>query len=219
MGLGSIVTAIWQSEESKKIKEQNGERPQYEIPDEYKNILTDAQLQASEGLPAAQKQQYIENVVRGQQGAIQGIASRKGGLQGLGALEQRGQDAYKQLLAGDVAARQNNRGQLNNARQLYGQGQEKQFLLNKLYPWQQNDALRQSYSDAAFENFNTGITDIKNTVLGAVSGGGGNTGQVNTSSPSGMSGGANSIGGAIGGGNNQGQQGDYDFGNFDYNWG
>lgn len=183
MGLGSIITAIWQSEEAKKLKKENGARPDYEIPAEYKNILTDAQLAAAEGLPAAQKQAFVENVVRGQSAALQGIASRKGGLTGLVDVNQQGNDAYKQLLGADAAARQQNKQQLNSARQLYGQGQEKQFLLNELYPWMQNDAYQKELTGAAFENFTTGITDIKNTVMGAMSPQGGNTGNPNTATP------------------------------------
>lgn len=173
MGVAEIITSIWQSEEARKINEANGERPEYKIPEEYLNILTDAQLAASEGMPAAQKQQYIENVVRGQSQAMQGVSSRKGGLTGLVDLNQQGDDAYKSLLSMDANARQANRGVLNNARQLYGGEQKEEFMLNKLYPWMQNDSYAKELTGAAFQNFSTGVSDIKNTVLGMVSPSGG----------------------------------------------
>lgn len=173
MGVAEIITAIWQSEESKKINEANGERPEYVVPEEYKNILTDAQLQAAEGLPAAQKQQYIENVVRGQSQAMQGVSSRKGGLTGLVDLNQQGDDAYKSLLSMDANARAQNRGALANARQLVGNSQETAFFTNELNPWKENDSYAKQLTGAAFQNFSTGVSDIKNTVLGMFSPSGG----------------------------------------------
>ena len=173
MGLSELIVSIAQSEEAKALKESMGERPEYKIPEEYLNILTDAQLQAAEGMPAAQKQQYIENVVRGQSQALQGVSSRKGGLTGLVDLSQQGDDAYKSLLSADANARAANRGVLSNARQLVGNSQETAFFTNELNPWLSDDAYQKALKGAAYTNFATGISDIKNTVLGMVSPGGG----------------------------------------------
>lgn len=169
MGLSELIISIAQSEEAKDLKAKMGERPKYEIPEEYKALLSDAQLAAAEGLPEAQKENYVKNVLRSQEGTLQGISSRRGGLTGLAAVNQQGQDAYDKLLAADTSARMANRGAYRNALGMYGGEQEKKFLLNDLYPWMQDDAYQKQLKGAAYQNFATGISDIKNTVLGMVS--------------------------------------------------
>lgn len=172
MGLSELIVSIAQSEEAKKLKEEMGAMPEYEVPEEYLSILTDAQLAASEGLPAAQKQQYIENIVRAQDSSMQGISSRKGGLQGLTYLNQQADDAYKSLLSMDANARAQNRGVLANARQLVGNSQETKNMID-INNWKDKDNYQKQLKGAAYTNFATGISDIKNTVLGMVSPGGG----------------------------------------------
>jgi len=129
-------------------------------------------------MPAAQKQQYIENIVRGQSQGLSGVSSRKGGLAGLSYLNQQADDAYKSLLSMDANARAQNRGALANARQLVGNSQETAFFTNELNPWLSNDAYAKELTGAAFQNFSTGVSDIKNTVLGMFSPSGQDTPQV-----------------------------------------
>ena len=53
------------------------DRPNYEIPQEILDSLTDAQIQALRGMPAEQKQQYVDNVMRSQQASLDAMGDRK----------------------------------------------------------------------------------------------------------------------------------------------
>ena len=83
-------------------------RPEYEIPPEIAQNMSAAELQALEGLPAEQKQQYIENIQRGSNEARGAATDRGLGVAGAVGIFQQQSDAYRNLLGMDAQARQQN---------------------------------------------------------------------------------------------------------------
>ena len=94
IGLGQAISGWAQK---KKLT-----RPEYQIPEEIEQNMTEAELMSYYGMPDAQKAEYMQNIQRSTQGALRGIASRKGGLGAVAAAQQTQQDAYMNLLSADV---------------------------------------------------------------------------------------------------------------------
>lgn len=156
-GLGLAVSGaeyLWNKREQKK---DEANRPKYQIPPEVAAGLTESERQALEGLPEAQKQQYVTNLQRGTAYGLSQIGSRKGGLAGLGTLNEQQNQGYANLLSQDSAARyqkqQNVFGQLQNVADYKGQS----FQLNQLNPYYEGIARRNANRGALMQNVNNNL--------------------------------------------------------------
>ena len=56
-------TGIYQAVRGNQLR-NSMDMPTYEIPQEILDSLTDAQIQALRGMPAEQKQQYLNNIMK-----------------------------------------------------------------------------------------------------------------------------------------------------------
>jgi len=146
-----------------KLAKQN-KREDYEIPEEAKQNLSQAQLNALEGLPAEQKAEYIQNTQRQQNFGLNALGDRKAGLAGLATLTQQGNDANKSLLSMDAAARQQNQQGLMDARTQMAGFKDKQFELNKLLPFQANAQAAQGLKGAGLQNISGALGSVTNTL-------------------------------------------------------
>lgn len=144
--------AVYQYHKGRKMQKGNV-RPTYNIPEEITANLTDAQRMALEGLPAEQKQQFINNIQRSQNFGLSALSDRKAGLSGLGSLVQNTTDAYSNLLTQDAAARMQNQQSLMNARGQMAQYKDQAFELNKLNPYYEKEAAAQALMGAGMQNF------------------------------------------------------------------
>lgn len=113
----------------------NNQRPTYEIPQEVKDNLNQAQLQALEGLPEAQRKMFVENIQRSKANAVASLQDRRSGLVGLTGLAQTETDAYRNLLSQDVAARQANQAKLMEQNQVMANYKDKAFEANQMEPY------------------------------------------------------------------------------------
>lgn len=129
-------------------------RPQYQVPNEVQQNLTAAQQDALQGLPEEQKQMYLSNIARGQASSLNQIGSRNGGLAGVAAVNQNGNDAYGNLLSMDSAARQQNKQQLYNQRQNVADYKDQAFQFNKVNPYYEGIAQRNANTNELFQNLN-----------------------------------------------------------------
>ncbi len=127
-------------------------RPQYKIPEEITQGLALANQRGQQGLPEAQKQEYLSNLQRGQAYSIGQAGSRKAGLQGIGTLNENQNTGYANLLSQDSAAR------MANQKEIYGQLQnvanykDQAFQLNQVNPYYENIAKRDANRGALFQN-------------------------------------------------------------------
>ncbi len=175
VGLGlSGVEYLWNKHAQAK---DEANRPVYNIPPEVQQGLALADQQAAQGLPAAQKEQYITNLQRGTAYGLSQIGSRKGGLAGLGTLNEQQNQGYANLLSQDSAARmqkqQNVFGQLQNVANYKDQA----FQINKENPFYEKMARDQANRGSFMQNVNkysqAGIASLGSQ---SSSGGGGQPG-------------------------------------------
>jgi len=138
-------------------------RPEYEIPPEIAQNMSAAQLQALEGLPAEQKQQYVENIQRGTQQAMGSLTDRGLGVAGAAGIFQQQSDAYRNLLGMDVQARQQAQGNLADARLTMAGYREKQQQINEFQPYQQDYLAAQAQMGAGMQNIGLGFGATINT--------------------------------------------------------
>ncbi len=108
--IGAATSAYGAYRGSQQKKE--GERalgklvaPTYEIPEEIRQNLSDAEAMEVEGLTAAEKKSFVQNIERSQQSALKAQADRKGGLLGIQGTMAAEADAYSSLTSMDAAAR------------------------------------------------------------------------------------------------------------------
>jgi hypothetical protein len=167
--IGSLAQGLFGSTQYKRGKKMLAglERPTYEIPSEIKQNLTQAQLQALEGLPAEQKQSFVENIQRAMTSGQQALTERGLGVAGASGLVQQQIDAYKGLMGQDVAARQANLENLASARGTMASFKERAFDINQMQPFLQQQEQAQQMMGAGQQN-----------IGGAISGGLGNIGSM-----------------------------------------
>lgn len=131
--------------------------PTYEIPAEVSQNLSDAQRMALEGMPAEQKQQYVQNLQRSTMFGLNAMNDRKAGLAGLSSLVQNQNDAYGNLLSMDAQARQQNQQLLMQQRENMAQYKDKQFDFNKVQPYLQKAQAAQALQGAGIQNILGGL--------------------------------------------------------------
>jgi len=122
LGLGQMAAGFFQKKP--KLNE-------YDIPAEILSNMSQAERLSFEGLPEAQKQQYIQNIQRSGATALAGSTSRKGGLGLISSVAQQQGDQYMNLLAADSQARMQNINTLFNARSAMAAEREKKFQIKR----------------------------------------------------------------------------------------
>jgi len=167
-------------------------RPVYEIPDEIKQNLSQAQLDALTGLPEEQYQRYVQNIQQGSASALQNLSSRKAGIAGVAGVNQQQNEAMGNLLTADVQERERKKALLSGARLDMADYKQQQFQLNKLNPYYEKIAQRQKNDQELFQ----GISNSMGVFMGGQGGGmmggkGGQSGGGNMSTPNYGSGGYN----------------------------
>lgn len=149
---------------------KNLQRPEYQIPQEVLQNMTQAQQQYYEGLPASVKQQYIQNITRGTASALNAAGDRQAGLAGLGGIVQAQNDAYSNLAAQDAQARQFAGDRLMNARSAVAGYRDKAFDINKMQPYEQQAAAAQALKGSGLQNITGSLDTATQQLTGAAIG-------------------------------------------------
>ncbi len=139
------------------INQKKNKRPTYEIPPEIAQGLSEAQRQALVGLPEEQKQQFISNLQRGQAYALSQSGSRKGGLQGIAALNENQNTGYANLLAQDAGARMQNQQRVFGQLQNVADYRDQAFQINKSNPFYEKSAQNSAMIGAGMQNISQGF--------------------------------------------------------------
>lgn len=141
-------------------------QPTYQIPEELKKNLTESELRALEGLPTEQKMEYVKNIERSQQAALQSSADRKGGLLGIQQATNQATDAYTNLVSMDAAQRAANQAMVQQNRNAIAQAKDKQFDV-KEGRYQQGLQSAQAMIGAGQQNFMGGLDTIAGSAIQA----------------------------------------------------
>ena len=155
IGIGEMAYGAFQKQKAKKIL-ADLERPEYEIPEEILQNVSVAERIALEGLPAQEKQAFVENVQRATQTGGQLLQERGLGVAGVTALAQQEQDAYKQLLGADVAAKREGQAAAAGARSSLAAFREREFQVNLFEPYMQTYLEAQALLGTGEQNIQMG---------------------------------------------------------------
>ena len=154
ISLGMGAYKAYQGNKQQKAGEaamKNLSAPDYQIPEEIKQNLKESELRALEGMPSAQKKEYVQNIDRQQQQTLQASSERKGGLLGIQASAQQATDAFTNLVSMDAQARAENQQQVQKNRLIMAQEKQKQFDI-KEGRYQQGLASAQGMIGAGMQN-------------------------------------------------------------------
>jgi hypothetical protein len=192
--LAKTAFGAYQAFKGAKIAKE-AERPEYEIPEEFMQNLNQAQQMALEGMPAAQKQQFFQQMQRATAAGMSNLQSRRSGVSGVAGVVQQQKDAALQLAADDAQERNRlQQGVMGARMDLAGQKQEA-FDFNQYQPYMEQKQAGQGLIGAGIQNIFGGADQAMLPFLG---GGGGGFNFFD--------------GGNQNAGNNQGiNQADYDF--------
>lgn len=108
--------------------------PDYDIPQEVYQNMTDAEHWALQGLPEAQRQNYIDQISQQGATALAQSGSRKSGMGMIASIAETKRQGSRELLGMDAAARAKNQEMLYSARNAMTQqkGIQQQWSLDKV---------------------------------------------------------------------------------------
>jgi hypothetical protein len=156
-----LGTGIYQAVRSSQIE---ANRPTYEIPDEIKQNLTQAQLNAIEGMPEDVRNRYIDQLTRTMATGLQALGDRRGGIAGVAGLARTATDANRNIAVMDAQQRQQQEANLMNARQTMANYKDKAFDWNERQKYLEEAQAKQALAGSAMQN----ITGSANNVMGGM---------------------------------------------------
>lgn len=199
-GLGSLfglVNGIGQLIKSNRIK---ADRPEYEIPDETKQMLALRQNLLNAGMPGEQQaqQDIYTNQANALAGAARGASDQSQYLGLLGAAQAATNNATNNLATQHAQNYMNNLDGLERAQQGMTAAKDKEWELNKYYPYLMQLQQKYQLKNAGNQNLVNGISGLSS--LSSAFGGSGGGSQMPINSLSGQVGlqGISPIGSVIG---------------------
>ena len=169
VGMGQMAFGAVQTQKAKKALAKL-ERPEYEIPEEILQNLSIAERMALEGLPAQERQLFVEDIQRSIQTGGALLQERGLGVAGVTGLVQEQTDAFRGLLQMDVAARKEGQAAAATARGSLAGFKEREFQINQLEPYLQESLRLEAERAAGLQNIMTGSQTVAES--GANLGGG-----------------------------------------------
>jgi hypothetical protein len=137
-GLMAVVNGIRAASQQKKFNQTLRNQPQYQIPQEYQDILARNQQMYNSDMPGYA--QTVSNI--GQAGATARGAAERGAIGSVsygaqvGDIYQKELDAYQNLGVQQAQYKVNMAQNVNQAQAAVGEKKDLQFDLNKYQPWQ-----------------------------------------------------------------------------------
>ena len=166
---GTAGYKMYQANKQKKAGEKALKKlvkPTYKIPEEIRQNLKESELRALEGLPTEQKMEYVKNIERSQQNALQESADRKGGLLGLQDASRQATDAFTRLTSMDAEARAINQQKVQQNRLILADAKDKEFGYGQAN-YQQELASAQAMIGAGSQNYMNGLDEMGGAAISA----------------------------------------------------
>ena len=136
---------------------KDAERPVREIPAEVMQNLSQAQVQALEGMPEAQRMAYIEDIQRSTQGGLRQLSDRRSGIAGVTQLHQNELDAQRGLMGQDAMMRMQNQDRLQAQRTEMGRQRDIQFDVNQYQPFLDKMRMAEGLIGSGMQNVMGGV--------------------------------------------------------------
>jgi len=135
-----MIGGIGQKAKAKKML-KGIKDPGYQIPDEFKTNVFEAEQAARKGLPQEQYNQASTNIQRGTQAGLRQLSRMSNPFAGIAGLARSQSDSFAQLDASNAAARrQNLLGAMGARRELAGQKLNQQQYNQRRYEEAVNEA-------------------------------------------------------------------------------
>lgn len=157
-------TGIAQFLAGRKALREN-KRPMRQIPQEVIANLTQAQIQALEGMPEEQRNLFIQDMQRSQQQAVRGLADRRAGIAGIPQLYQGELDSLNRLAMQDSQMRLQNLNNLTAQRAEMGRQRDTQFQLNEYEPFLNKMRMAEGLIGTGMQNAMGGFTDASKMLM------------------------------------------------------
>jgi len=164
-GIAQSIQGIGQVSKSRKEME-NLTKPEYIIPQEIAQNLTDAEQRQYYGLPDAQKREFLNSMQQSTTDALRSSATRRGGLQMVSNIQEQQNQMSNQLMLQDIQAREAKVGQLMDARREMAQQRLQKFAHEYSDYSSQLDYLR-SQESAGIQNIFGGVDQLASTAINA----------------------------------------------------
>jgi hypothetical protein len=162
IGLGLGIYQVAAGISARKKAERD--RPTYQIPPEIYQNLSAAERLVYEGMPAAQKNQFLRTIQRTEATMLARSGELQQGLSGLAAATQASADAAGNMAVADAQMRQRAEANLANQRNILAQYKDKEFNIdqsNFMYERDRADAM----IGAGMQNIYKGVDmGVRNTV-------------------------------------------------------
>lgn len=159
-GLIGGVTGYFQKRKARKLLQEAGDQPLYNIPQEILRNQKQAELNAQEGMPSQQYNNAMKNIQRAQTNALSGSLDRRSALMALPRIQQQATDAYGNLDAQDANMRMKNQQTLYNIGNTTAQYRDKEWNTNKMQPWQRKYNYGMQLLGAGNQNFTSGLEKL-----------------------------------------------------------
>jgi hypothetical protein len=152
-----LGTGIYQAVRSSQIE---ANRPTYEIPDEVKQNLTQAQLNAIEGMPEDVRNRYIDQLTRTMATGLQALGDRRAGIAGVASLARTATDANRDIASMDAQQRQQQEQILMQQRQNMANYKDKAWGWNEQQKYLEQAAAKQALAGSAIQNINGSANNV-----------------------------------------------------------
>lgn len=144
---------------------RNTKRPMREIPQEVIANLTQAQVQALEGMPEEQRNLFLQDMQRSQQQAVRGLSDRRAGIAGIPQLYQGELDSLNRLAIQDSQMRLQNQNLLTAQRAEMGRQRDTQFQLNEYEPFLNKMRMAEGLIGSGMQNVMGGLNDTSRMLI------------------------------------------------------
>tara|TARA_R110002167_G_scaffold3430_5_gene16779 strand:+ start:22915 stop:23940 length:1026 start_codon:yes stop_codon:yes gene_type:complete len=168
----SAGVGIYQTQKGKKLAEQAGERPEFEIPGAVKSALGTSQLKSLQGIPGAVKSEMLQEMDRSRMASLKQVNERRGGLGVVSQLDQNQQDSIRKMGIMDIQQREKNVQGLQDMRMKMAGYQEKQQA-DTLAAWGQESQAAAAMQGAGMQNIAGAVTSLGMAAASRTAGGGG----------------------------------------------
>tara|TARA_R100000900_G_scaffold103385_2_gene80264 strand:+ start:745 stop:1779 length:1035 start_codon:yes stop_codon:yes gene_type:complete len=155
---------IYQNQKGRKMEEEAGERPDYEIPTAAKQALGTAELRSLQGMPGAVKSQMLQEMDRSRMASLRQVTERRGGLGAVTQLEQQQQDAIQRMGVMDIEAREKNVAALQEQRGIMA-GFEEKKQADELLAFEQEMQSAAAMKGAGLQNIAGGVTSAATMLI------------------------------------------------------
>jgi len=145
----------------------------YRIPPEIQQNLNQANVAALQGLPAEQKQEYLNNLQKSNAYSNSSYGDLNAGLRGVAGSNEQFNQGYDKLLGADSAARMTNQDKLYGLRNEMADYKDMAWSHNIDMPYQQTMQKKDAYFTAAGRQFSNAMQSAQGSGSGGSADAGG----------------------------------------------